>query len=982
MSQASVPPPVPLPVPPGTATSMSRVFAGAGDGGLAPGAEALRGSPHLERVHDRVRVPIPRDGRAVVVSDLHLTGTMTVASRGACAEMIRVLSEWEGPGAFVIAGDGFEQLHDPVAPIGAILDAHHEWADTVRAFAADADHTVIVLSGNHDGNIAWDPTMSDVLAERLGVTLFALSADLVLETGAGDQRVHVVHGNQDDPYNAFVDPRSPIDTPTGHHVVRQVLPQFDRTVKPGGLLDGLTWLSEPTQAGEMVGSRLLYRSLVGRIWWLAIPFLAAFALRLIAFLPGVEALLDAHAVGWLYGLGVAMIVLVVLVAVVALVTMLGVHRVLANTEIGERSGIGAHNAATRERAARMVELGYSGMIAGHTHSPELSVVGPGFYANSGCGVEVLGPRPARFGLPRPFTSVRRCARVELRAGDELEVHLVLGDTPLPVESALERFVMKPERDTPDTPQVVASLPSGSTWPIDAARLGDFAKTRRVRRRAAGLLVLLATINVLSALLGSLLDRFEIIDVVVTGRFPRAAGVLAVVIAVALVGLARGVRRGYRAAWLAATVLLALSAAAMLVKGIDLEEGIINVAVAVLFIVERNYFRVSFSGERRWRTFAVVVTISALATVALLAVVFETTDGVGGPGVALAVATIVLLAVMLRRASHPDAGANLVDPTTYDRALDIVERFGGDTLDYTALRDDKSHLFAGEGLISYTVAESTMLIAPDPICPPDERVAVWASALDHADTHDWDIAVLGAVPSWLPIYHAAGLHDVYIGDEAILDCARFDLEAPERVGLRAVVADLAADGYRVEIRWSHEVESPLRERLVDLAEEATSRHSHHRATTNVGRVLDARDHQTVVAVCFGPGSDEPVAMVHYVPAPTIGGYSLDVADRAPSGAPAGVIHLLLIETIAWLRDHGYTSLGLNVVAPVEAESAERLVGPRYPGHRMFARFEPSRTLLTRDQIDTYYDPSWRPRYIVTDTLRAGRPVVGDGADRAV
>jgi UDP-2,3-diacylglucosamine pyrophosphatase LpxH len=315
----------------------------------------------------------------------------------------------------------------------------------VHAFAAAADHTVVVLSGNHDGNIAWDPHLTEVLGERLGVTHFALSADLVLATGAGDQRVHVVHGNQDDPYNAFVDPRSPIDTPTGHHVVRQVLPQFDRTVRPGGLLDGLTWLSEPTQAGEMVGSRLLYRSLVGRAWWLAIPFVAAFGLRLVTFLPGVEALLDAHAVGWLYGLGLAMIGLVLLVAGVALVTMLGVHRALSNTEIGDRSGIGAHNAATRERAARMVELGYTGLIAGHTHSPELSVVGSGFYANSGCGVEVLGPRQARFGLPRPFTSVRRCARVELRAGDEVEVQLVLADTPLPVDSALERFVMKPDR---------------------------------------------------------------------------------------------------------------------------------------------------------------------------------------------------------------------------------------------------------------------------------------------------------------------------------------------------------------------------------------------------------------------------------------------------------------------------------------------------------------------------------------------------------
>ena len=116
------------------------------------------------------------------------------------------------------------------------------------------------------------------------------------------------------------------------------------------------------------------------------------------------------------------------------------------------------------------------------------------------------------------------------------------------------------------------------------------------------------------------------------------------------------------------------------------------------------------------------------------------------------------------------------------------------------------------------------------------------------------------------------------------------------------------------------------------------------------------------------------MVHFVPAPTIGGYSLDLASRVPdSSVPDTIIHLLLTETIAWMRAEGASGLGLNVVAPAEAESAERLIGPRYPGHRMFARFEPSKTLLTREQIDAFYETSWRPRYIVTDTLRAGRPV---------
>ena len=192
-----------------------------------------------------------------------------------------------------------------------------------------------------------------------------------------------MHGNQDDPYNAFIDPRSPIDTPAGHHVVRQVLPQFDEVVKPGGLLDGLTWLAEPTHAGEMVGSRLLYRKVVGRVWWLGVPFFAAFALRLIAFLPGVERAPGGQRGPLARGSG---------------------DRDDPHHGRGRRGGAG-HDAArppcpgrdrgrcpsrarrsqrrARERAARLIATeGYAGLVSGHTHTPELSVVGVGFYANS------------------------------------------------------------------------------------------------------------------------------------------------------------------------------------------------------------------------------------------------------------------------------------------------------------------------------------------------------------------------------------------------------------------------------------------------------------------------------------------------------------------------------------------------------------------------------------------------------------------------
>ena len=62
-----------------------------------------------------------------------------------------------------------------------ILDAHPQFTEAVGHFAADADHHVVVLSGNHDGQLAWDGRSVGQLSERLGVEVFALQ----LRSGGG-----------------------------------------------------------------------------------------------------------------------------------------------------------------------------------------------------------------------------------------------------------------------------------------------------------------------------------------------------------------------------------------------------------------------------------------------------------------------------------------------------------------------------------------------------------------------------------------------------------------------------------------------------------------------------------------------------------------------------------------------------------------------------------------------------------------------------
>jgi lysyl-tRNA synthetase class 2 len=90
-------------------------------------------------------------------------------------------------------------------------------------------------------------------------------------------------------------------------------------------------------------------------------------------------------------------------------------------------------------------------------------------------------------------------------------------------------------------------------------------------------------------------------------------------------------------------------------------------------------------------------------------------------------------------------------------------------------------------VAYAVYGGVALLAPDPIGPKGERTEVFSAFRAYAETHGWTIGIMAAGEEWLPIYHAAGLHYLYLGDEGIVDCPTFSLEGGKMKGLRQACA---------------------------------------------------------------------------------------------------------------------------------------------------------------------------------------------------
>ena len=561
----------------------------------------------------------------------------------------------------------------------------------------------------------------------------------------------------------------------------------------------------------------------------------------------------------------------------------------------------------------------------------------------------------------------RCSRVELVGREDLEVDLVVGEIPVPSSSKLEDWAAKPRTDIPVTPATVGALPAGPTWPLDADRLGSWRHRRRTRTITAVLMVVAGLLDIIGSFLPAFSDHVERVEKLVPFHAHHVAGVLGILAGVALIGLSFPVLRGYRPAYLATLAVLGVSTVSMLTHSAHVFQSFLAIGVLLWLLAKQGQFRVMPAGRSRWGVWALTLALGAVAFATILMAAFGRDEQLTRNGIALAGGVLIAARRARRPARALEARSRARSgPRPSRRPGGIIARHGGDTLDYFALRDDKELLFSGDGLVAYTVLDRTMLISPDPICAPDQRASVMVDAVELADRNGWDVSVLAANASWLPIYHALGMHEIYMGDEAILDCSDFTLNGRAMKSLRGTWNRVHKLGYRVEMHDPAEMDPAMQAALTELMTETRQGDTERGFSMTLSRIFDPRDTGLLLAVCLDPDG-RPVAFNQYVPAPDIGGWSLDLMRRTNDpDAPNGLTDFVVIETALWMQAKGQRGLCLNFAVMRAVLAGELGDGPwRTVEQKTMHHFSESMQIESLWKFNEKYDPVWRPRYVVTD-----------------
>jgi len=994
-------------------------------------APALTEGPAVRAASDAdqatvLDVPIGR--RVMVVSDLLLTPTATPSSTAISTELARALAAWEGPGILIIAGNLFD-LADSDAPLAdgeKSMAAHPHLRQAFERFLDSPERRVIRQPGTHEPGY---DTRADTVAAMasLGVEQLAV-VDLELHTTTGLRRVRVEPGEHAyAPGHAVPSSRSDPEADAkpgavGHDRAGtrwRVLAEQSEEDAPW--LEGLGRLSDPSALTRFVTSRVLYRRLGRYAWWLLVPFAVAGLLR-VAVTPWVlqhmgnglpaRVVRHAHQADWgdqlLVAAAVALLALLVLAVVLGLLSR-RVWSILGGGSLESVQTEGLANDRARDAARHLVAEGYAGLITGATFHSELTNLGVGFYANVGATAEVVEEQRGRLGLPPVFIHRQRVSWIEVETGAELHVRLLLAQTDLRSPSLIERLVILRRTVRTLRPSLVASYPHGDSWPPAPDLRQAHRKTRRARRLAAAAILVAGVLDVLDAITPPLRARLHVLLEFLPLRATVAAGALVALAGLALIGLGRGILRGQHLAWQVAVALLGGTLVLHLLAGGDVEESLLALAILVVLVVNRR----EFTASAAWPSFrsamvslvvgAVAITVLAAASIELFTHIGRHRLHVSIPwwtawwaaaerlvGIqtvtlpsrlnrflapTLLVMGIALVVAALFLVSRPVVDRRLTSGRAAEfRARDIVRRHGASTLDYFALRTDKQWFFHRDSLVAYAIYGGICLISPDPIGPLNEREQVWDAFRRFADNHGWVPAVMGAGESWLPVYRESGMHNVYLGDEAVVDVQHFSLAGGDKKGLRQAYNRVKKKGYTANFHDPSRISRQLSEELVGLM--GLSRRGEHERgfSMMLGRVFDPRDTGLLLTVVRGPDG-RAAAMCQFVPATGIKGYSLDLMRRDPGDHPNGLLDFALCSTIEHLQAGGYEGLSLNFAALRSTLAGEKGDGAMQRAERWFLkRMSSFAQIESLWLFNAKYGPDWLPRYVVFDTPEHLVPVV--------
>jgi phosphatidylglycerol lysyltransferase len=473
---------------------------------------------------------------------------------------------------------------------------------------------------------------------------------------------------------------------------------------------------------------------------------------------------------------------------------------------------------------------------------------------------------------------------------------------------------------------------------------------------------------------------------------RGGSLTAALAGFGLMVLTYGLLRRKRIAWVAAIILLFMSAISHLLVKLDynlafaaillacwllylnphfharsdrpsIRQGLITLVVSIAFTlcygVAGFYLLNMQAGAQFSLRLAVMQTLSMV--VEFNNPNLEPLTGFGGffalSIYVIGITTFAYAFIMLLR---PVLVRHSTTPADRKKAMSIIEKYGRVPQASYALLADKHYYFSCDGhVIAYRVEGRTAIALGDPIGPGTSLDVAISEFVSHCKKNDWIPAFHMIHEESLDTYQSEGYKSIRIGQVGVLSLKDFAIGGKKRRYIQSILADMEDTGFHWEL-----VKPPIPRKFVDtlgiindawLTDMRTSE-----MRFSVGWFYDEYVSSYPLLI-LRDQNNYRVAFTNILSDSSSDEIILDMLRFQPYVHP-DIDKYLLVALIEWAQTEHYEklNLGLSKLSGKNGNHSDSLAERGL--HYMYEHIESFERSTSLHEIKEKFKPQWEPRYL--------------------
>lgn len=493
----------------------------------------------------------------------------------------------------------------------------------------------------------------------------------------------------------------------------------------------------------------------------------------------------------------------------------------------------------------------------------------------------------------------------------------------------------------------------------------------------GLIFASGLILLLSASVPGILERLRIVENFLSFPIMNVSHQLSVAAGFVLLGLSRGIEYKVKRAYHLTMAILTAAAILSLFKGLDYEETIFLLIVAVLLrMAKRRFYRKSYvlTWGKTIFDIAILILITSIYVVIgylnlpsskvsmptklMPYVISDYQDLFLSAMIGLLIAVCVFAAGYVMR--NPRKLAFQETKAQEEKILEHLKKYRGNVLTHLIFLHDKYIFWNSKGnvLFPYQKYADKLVILGDPVGDQKDFFAAVEEFQYIADLHGYTPVFYEVSMNMLPYLHESGFDFFKLGEEGFVELQSFSLSGKKMKGARAVVNKLKRENCTFEIvkpPFSHELFSQLKEVSDDWLqgrrEKGYSLGFFQESYLNLAdiAILKNENNDIIAFASLMPIYDE-----HHT-------ISVDLM-RFKQYAPSGTMDYMFLLLFEWAKTKGYErfNLGMAPLANVGLSRfsflTEKIASQIYLHGQFFYHFKGLRRFKKK------YANIWEPKYM--------------------